>query len=298
MNNYSCVYLLKEREFIKTNEDVFKVGYSNQVNLKRFNQYPKDSQLICHLYTENGKLYEKKIINVFKIFFKHRKDIGNEFFEGNYKKMRYLMFNIIDKFDDTLNNDENYKNIQNILNNDENKKEIEAELKKEEEKIQAELKKKEEKIQNKLKKEEEKIQTKLKKKEEKQKKLEQKKEEQQKDRIQKMEENKRNREEIILQKIKDDKIKKELLKSPIEQWLCDFINKNIDKDIITYKSSDIYNFFIEWCKINNPDYKITSIQFAVRLKQLNIKGIEKGQHTKKGETKNFNINELKIHFNI
>jgi hypothetical protein len=91
---------------------------------------------------------------------------------------------------------------------------------------------------------------------------------------------------------------KELSKSPIEQWLYDFTIENAEKDIIHCKSSDIYNFFIEWCKINNPDYKITSIQFAVRLKQLNIKGIEKGQHTKKGETKNFNINELKIYFNI
>lgn len=34
------IYLLQEREFIKTNENVYKVGMTKKENHKRFNQYP------------------------------------------------------------------------------------------------------------------------------------------------------------------------------------------------------------------------------------------------------------------
>ncbi len=91
---------------------------------------------------------------------------------------------------------------------------------------------------------------------------------------------------------------KELSKNPIELWLYDFTIENIDKDIITFQSRDIYKLFMEWCTNNNPDYKITSVQFGIRLKHLNISGIQKGFHTKKGETKIFNINDLKIYLCI
>jgi hypothetical protein len=91
---------------------------------------------------------------------------------------------------------------------------------------------------------------------------------------------------------------KELSKSPIELWLIDFIYANSDREIITYQSIDVYKLFVEWCKNNNPDFKITSIQFSIKIKQLNIKGIQKGVHNRHGETKIFNINELKKNFNL
>jgi hypothetical protein len=46
------------------------------------------------------------------------------------------------------------------------------------------------------------------------------------------------------------------------------------------------------------DYKVSSIQFVVRLKHLNINGICKGKHTRKGDTKIFNIVLLKKHFGM
>jgi hypothetical protein len=45
-------------------------------------------------------------------------------------------------------------------------------------------------------------------------------------------------------------------------------------------------------------YKLSSIQFGVRLKHLNINGINIGKHTKKGNTKSFNIALLKKHFGM
>lgn len=121
MTNYSCMYLVKEREFTKTNENIIKVGYSNQENLKRFTQYPKDSVLLCQVFTENGKLCESKILDEFKIKFKHRKDIGNEYFEGDYTHMRQIINDIVHKVES-----ENKNISKNIVDELENKiKELE-----------------------------------------------------------------------------------------------------------------------------------------------------------------------------
>ena len=121
MSEYSCVYLVKEREFTKTNENIIKVGYSNQENLKRFKQYPKDSVLLCQVFTENGKLCESKILDEFKIKFKHRKDIGNEYFECDYILMRQIINDIVDKVEK-----ENKNISKNIVDELENKiKELE-----------------------------------------------------------------------------------------------------------------------------------------------------------------------------
>lgn len=99
MASYSCVYLVKEREFIKTNEDIIKIGYSNQDNLKRFKSYPKDSVLLFHVYVENGKQCETEILKKFKMEFNHRKDIGNEYFEGDYILMRKIIIEIVERVD-------------------------------------------------------------------------------------------------------------------------------------------------------------------------------------------------------
>ena len=93
----------------------------NQENLKRFTQYPKDSVLLCQVFTENGKLCESKILDEFKIKFKHRKDIGNEYFEGDYTHMRQIINDIVHKVES-----ENKNISKNIVDELENKiKELE-----------------------------------------------------------------------------------------------------------------------------------------------------------------------------
>ncbi len=39
------VYMLQEREFIRLNENVYKIGKTMQTNNTRFEQYPVGSQL-------------------------------------------------------------------------------------------------------------------------------------------------------------------------------------------------------------------------------------------------------------
>ena len=117
MDNHSCVYLIIEREFLKTNENIYKIGYSTKPNLIRFKQYPNGSKLLLHIYTEFAKQCEREIINIFTTNFIRRLDIGNEYFEGDYKEMRRIILNIVDK---TENNNGNSifadnKNLPNTI---------------------------------------------------------------------------------------------------------------------------------------------------------------------------------------
>ena len=81
------IYLLQEREFIITNQNVYKLGKTRQDNLQRFKQYPKGSKLLLQHICNNCDMLEKKLISDFKNKYKHRKDLGNEYFEGDYNDM-------------------------------------------------------------------------------------------------------------------------------------------------------------------------------------------------------------------
>jgi hypothetical protein len=90
MTNY--IYLLQEREFIKTNEKIYKVGMTQKENFERFNQYPKGSVLLFQIICHDCKNMEVQVIKQFKEKFIIRKDIGSEYFEGNYKSMIDIIY--------------------------------------------------------------------------------------------------------------------------------------------------------------------------------------------------------------
>ena len=126
MTNY--IYLLQEREFIKSKENIYKVGMTQKENHKRFNQYPKGSVLLFQMICNNCKNIEKQIIKLFKEQFNHRKDIGSEYFEGEYKSMIKLIYltitdeehvdvepyDIEDDIEDDIEEDLILKHIRNV----------------------------------------------------------------------------------------------------------------------------------------------------------------------------------------
>jgi hypothetical protein len=93
MTNY--IYLLQEREFIKTNEKIYKVGMTQKENFERFNQYPKGSVLLFQIICHDCKNMEVQVIKQFKEKFIQRKDIGSEYFEGNYKSMIDIIYSTV-----------------------------------------------------------------------------------------------------------------------------------------------------------------------------------------------------------
>ncbi len=93
MNNY--IYLIIEREFLNSNQGVYKIGKSKQENCKRTITYPKGSKLIYVRTCKNCDKLEKNIIDLFVSKYNLRKEIGAEYFEGNEFDMINDINNII-----------------------------------------------------------------------------------------------------------------------------------------------------------------------------------------------------------
>jgi len=81
------LYVIKEREFLKTNELILKIGKTTRIK-SRMPAYPKNSRImaICYCST-NVHEVEKRLIALFDERFIKRRDIGNEYYEGIEKEM-------------------------------------------------------------------------------------------------------------------------------------------------------------------------------------------------------------------
>jgi hypothetical protein len=92
---------------------------------------------------------------------------------------------------------------------------------------------------------------------------------------------------------------KEMNDSPIDHWLKSFVYENFnEKDDIELLGGAIFSRFENWKKSNGFEkYDMNSKKLGVRLINMNIKGVYKGRHTNKGETKVFKIEDLKKHYN-
>lgn len=80
------LYIIHEREFIKTNENVFKFGRTFDI-FTRFHQYPKGSKLILSVNSNNPVAHERIILDALRTHFCNRRDIGAEYFECSLSKM-------------------------------------------------------------------------------------------------------------------------------------------------------------------------------------------------------------------
>ena len=93
--NINYIYLLQEREFIKSNENIYKIGKSKQENLKRIINYPNGTKLLFQMSCNNCDYIESCLIKIFKKEFKNKKDIGYEYFEGDALDMIEVIYNYI-----------------------------------------------------------------------------------------------------------------------------------------------------------------------------------------------------------
>jgi hypothetical protein len=60
---------------------------------------------------------------------------------------------------------------------------------------------------------------------------------------------------------------------------------------------DLFNYFNAYLSSQKIEYNINSLKFNIRLKHLNIKGVENGRSTNE-RYKTIDINEVRKHFNI
>ena len=111
------IYLLQEREFITTKQNIYKLGKTKQENLQRFKQYPKGSKLILQQVCYDCDMLEIQLIREFKNKYIHRRDIGNEYFEGDYNEMVKDIYNKITNHV-ISNEDNNFKTEELDIEND------------------------------------------------------------------------------------------------------------------------------------------------------------------------------------
>ena len=80
------IYILQEREFVKNNENCYKLGKT--INPKqRLSSYPKGSKIFLILKCDDCDRAEKDLIDMFKTSFFSRNDIGKEYFQGDLLEM-------------------------------------------------------------------------------------------------------------------------------------------------------------------------------------------------------------------
>jgi len=84
----------------------------------------------------------------------------------------------------------------------------------------------------------------------------------------------------------------------IELWLEDFTRENYDDNEVELLGKEQYTYFGAWCKTKGLENHLTAIQFGKKLKNLKIPGVERGRHTKSGETNYIKIRELASHFKL
>jgi len=96
-NRISYIYLIREREFINKNEQVYKIGRTTQekgLTIERFKAYKKGSEIIFLKSVENTHVntIENIIKKIFNEKFKKHND-GTEYFIGSPDEMCKIIFN-------------------------------------------------------------------------------------------------------------------------------------------------------------------------------------------------------------
>jgi hypothetical protein len=110
------IYLVQLREHFNTGKSIAKIGQSVQENNGRLSGYPKGSIILFQETCIDCINLEKELINLFKENYTHRKDLGNEYFEGNIVEMKdYIHETVLNEYK------RYYKNVNNT------KKEIKVE---------------------------------------------------------------------------------------------------------------------------------------------------------------------------
>ena len=83
-----CIYIVKLREFVTRNENVYKIGRCKCIE-QRLKNYPKGSMLIHYEKVEDQYKSEKLLKEAFKKWFKQRTDLGSEYFNHSNKASQY-----------------------------------------------------------------------------------------------------------------------------------------------------------------------------------------------------------------
>lgn len=86
------IYLLQEREFIRSGENIYKIGRTSHHPNQRLGKYPKDSELHIIVSVNDDLDSENILLKIFRKKFTRRSDIGAEYFQGDVKIMKEIIY--------------------------------------------------------------------------------------------------------------------------------------------------------------------------------------------------------------
>jgi hypothetical protein len=111
------IYIIHEREFIKSKENIYKIGRTENI-IERIKKYPKNSSYCFVRQSNNMFVDENKLIKLFKNNFVHLKDYGNEYFKGDITNMIKVIGDYFDTIENIIENNTIENNtIDNIVEN-------------------------------------------------------------------------------------------------------------------------------------------------------------------------------------
>lgn len=77
------VYMIRPREFIRLNENTYKIGKTTQNPNSRLTGYPKGSEVLAFICVNDCDTVEKELMGKFISEFKQALEYGREYFTGN-----------------------------------------------------------------------------------------------------------------------------------------------------------------------------------------------------------------------
>jgi hypothetical protein len=99
---HNYIYCLREREFIRSGENIFKVGKTTVHPFQRVKQYPNGSQIVLILKVSNCHIAEQELLKFMDKKFKPAiidgQRVGREYYEGLENEMIQSIFECLVKF--------------------------------------------------------------------------------------------------------------------------------------------------------------------------------------------------------
>ena len=86
-DNFQYIYLIQERTAVVSNQHIYKLGRTSQLNFERFKGYGKGYRILLHVVCNNCIDLELELINLFKTKYIQYTEYGNEYFKGDHKLM-------------------------------------------------------------------------------------------------------------------------------------------------------------------------------------------------------------------
>ena len=95
------VYIIRECDFVRLNEDIYKIGRTAKINPEdRFQKYRKGTEIVAFFKVNNSINCEKEMITCFSNHtnIKKRCEYGKEYFEGNRNELLNEILQIVNNY--------------------------------------------------------------------------------------------------------------------------------------------------------------------------------------------------------